>query len=76
MRKLTPCGVLRISSDGDESKDFLGFEISDSGIFGGMAGRPRDFFGFFLFFFAPFNHPLHLKFGVPLWGVDCITRDI
>ena len=53
MRKLTPCGVLRISSDGDESKDFLGFEISDSGIFGGMAGRPRDFFGFFLFFFCP-----------------------
>ena len=49
MRKLTPCGVLRISSDGDESKDFLGFEISDSGIFWGMAGRPRDFFGFFFF---------------------------
>ena len=51
MRKLTPCGVIRISSDGDESKDFLGFEISDSGIFGGMAGRPRDFF--FFFFFSP-----------------------
>ena len=47
MRKLTPCGVLRISSDGDESKDFWGFEISDSGIFWGMAGRPRDFFFFF-----------------------------
>ena len=36
MRKLTPCGVLQISSDGDESKDFLGFEISDSGIFLGV----------------------------------------
>ena len=35
MRELTPCGVLRISSDGDESKDFLGFEISDPGIFWG-----------------------------------------
>ena len=47
MRELTPCGVLRISSDGDESKDFWGFEISDCGIFGGIAGRPRDFLGFF-----------------------------
>ena len=52
MRKLTPCGVLRISSDGDESKDFLGFEISDSGIFWGMAGRPRDFLVSFFFFFC------------------------
>ena len=51
MRKLTPCGVLRISSDGDESKDFLGFEISDSGIFWVMAGS----LGIFLvsFFFLP-----------------------
>ena len=39
MRKLTPCGVLRISSDGDESKDFLGFEISDSGIFLGYGWK-------------------------------------
>ena len=58
MRKLTPCGVLRISSDGDESKDFLGFEISDCGIFGGIAGRPRDFFGFF---FCPIQSSPSLK---------------
>ena len=54
---------------------FWGLKFPIPGFFWGMAGRPRDFFGFF-FFFAPFNHPLHLKFGVPLWGVDCITRDI
>ena len=50
MRKLTPCGVLRISSDGDESKDFLGFEISDSGIFWVMAGSLGIFLVSFFFF--------------------------
>ena len=66
MRKLTPCGVLRISSDGDESKDFLGFEISDSGIFWGMAGRPRDFFGFFFFFCPIQSSPLLQIWSTPL----------
>ena len=66
MRKLTPCGVIRISSDGDESKDFLGFEISDCGIFGGIAGRPRDFWGFFFFLphsIIPFTSNLEYPFG-------------
>ena len=40
-----PGGILRISSDRDDRRSFLGLKIFDFGIFFGQLDLRRDFFG-------------------------------
>ena len=49
---------------GNSAWDFWGLNFGP-GIFLGFVWNPRDFLGFW--FLLPFDHPRHLKSGVPPW---------
>ena len=63
---ITSC-FLEIFMTGDLAWNFLGVKFWSRDILR-FVWSPRDFLGFW--FLPPFDHPCHLKFGVPTWGIN------
>ena len=65
-RGLISAGTVWGNQNNLKIRDIYGSEIWHE-IFGGLNFGPGIFFGFW--FLPPFNHPSHLKSGVPLLGI-------